>query len=35
MKILMSFYEDREEEREKNVEVREEGEERFCLCLIA
>jgi hypothetical protein len=35
MKILMSFNEDREEEKEENVEVREEGEERFCLCLKA
>jgi hypothetical protein len=33
MKVLMSFYEDREEEGEENVEVREE--EGLCLCLRA
>ena len=32
MKVLMSFYEDREEEGEENIEVREE-EEGLCLCL--
>jgi hypothetical protein len=40
MKVLVSFYEDREEEKEEeeeeeeNIEVREEGE-RMCFCLRA
>jgi len=33
MKILMSFYDDKEEEGEENIEVREEEEEGLCLCL--
>jgi hypothetical protein len=33
MKVLMSFYEDKEEEIEENIEVKEE--EGLCLCLRA
>jgi hypothetical protein len=32
MKVLINFYEDRKEEGEENVEVREK-EEGMCLCL--
>jgi hypothetical protein len=31
MKVLLNFYEDREEKGEKNIEVREE-KKRMCLC---
>jgi len=34
MKVLVSFYEDREEEEEENMEVREKRE-GMCLCLRA
>jgi hypothetical protein len=34
MNVLISFYKDREEEGEENIEVREE-EEETCLCLRA
>jgi len=31
MKVLMSFYEDREEEGEEYIEIKEEEEEGLCL----
>jgi hypothetical protein len=34
MNVLMSFYEDRDEEGEENIEVKEEGG-GLCLCLRA